>query len=279
VRARAERDAGLLRIRARRDVSTALTGSYRSAYRGHGLTFDELRDYNAGEDASHIEWNATARLGVPVVKQMREERDLLLALLVDTSASLDFGSGDETKLDAARRAAAALAVAAIRASDRVAMVTFANGIRETLLPGTGGAQLERAFRALQRPPSSGPTDAAPALAWVAEKLPRHSIVMLISDLLFPEPVAALARCARRHDLAVLRIADPADALPRGTAPVRVEPAEDGRPTLWRRRHRARDPLPETALRRCGADVGVLHVGPELIPSLHRFLERHGGRAA
>jgi len=102
-----------LRIRARRDVTTSLTGAYRSAFRGQGLTFEELRDYAPGDDVRWIEWNATARLGRPIAKRMREERDLVLALLVDVSPSLDHGTGDSTKQDAVRRACAALSVGAI----------------------------------------------------------------------------------------------------------------------------------------------------------------------
>jgi len=280
VRAQAERDARRLRIRARRDVSTSLVGAYRSAYRGQGLTFEELRDYQPGEDASQIEWNATARLGHPVAVQMREERDLLVALLVDVSASLDFGYGTATKLEAVRRAASALAVTGVRASDRVALVTFAAGVVDALRPASGPAQLERIFRALECEPAAGPTNAAPALAWAADTLPRHSVVVLISDLLFPDPGAALASCARKHDLALLRVSDPADELPASMAPVRVSPAEEGRPALWRRRRRERhQPLDERLLRRCGADCGVLSTGESLIPTLHGFLERRAGGGA
>ncbi len=283
MRTQAERDARGLRVRARRDVSSALSGEYRSAYRGRGLTFDELRDYHAGEDASHIEWNATARLGYPVAVQMREERDLLLALLVDVSPSLDVGFGGSTKLDAVRRAAAALAVAGVRASERVALATFGAGLVRTVRPATGPAQLERVFRALREPAPAGPTDATRALGWASDTLPRHSVVLLLSDLLFPDPSTALASCARKHDLAVLRIADPADALPDGIAPVRVTPAEEGHATLWRARRMPltrrtrRAPLAEERLHRRGADFGVLQTGPELIPSLHHVLERRRGR--
>lgn len=285
MRTQAERDAQRLRIRARRDVSTALTGAYRSAYRGHGLTFEELRDYQPGEDASRIEWNATARLGYPVAVQMREERDLLLALLVDVSASLDFGYGGATRLAAVRRAAAALAVAGVRANDRIALASFGESVIDTLRPASGPAQLERIFRALGRGPVPGPTNAAPALAWAADTLPRHSVVVLISDLLFPDPGPALAACARKHDLSLLRVSDPADVLPPQMAPVRVSPAEEGRASLWRGRWRRRaaraprEPLDERLLRRRGADCGVLRTGESLIPSLHDFLERRpGGRA-
>ena len=108
-----------LRVRARRDVTTSLTGAYRSAFRGQGLTFEELREYAPGDDVRWIEWNATARLGRPISKRMREERDLVVALLVDVSASLDCGAGEGTKLDSVRRAAAALAAAEGQTSDAI----------------------------------------------------------------------------------------------------------------------------------------------------------------
>lgn len=284
MREQAARDAHGLRIVARRDVSMALAGAYRSAYRGHGLTFEELREYNPGEDASRIEWKATARLGRPVAVQMREERDLLLALLVDVSESMDFGFAGGSKLAGARRAAAALATAALAANDRVALVTFAAGIERKLPPASGSAQLARALEVLCEPPQPGPTNAAPALTWAWRALPRHSVVVLLSDMLFDDPEIALAGCARKHDLTLLRIADPADQRPGRSAPVRVISAESGLRTRWRRpgrRARARreppEPLPEAALRIRGAAVGVLRNGPDLIPSLHHFFESRARR--
>ena len=193
VRADTALAARALRVQARRDVSTSLTGAYRSAFRGQGLTFEELRDYAPGDDVRWLEWNATARMGRPIVKRMREERDLVLALLVDLSPSLEFGRAP--KLDAVRRAAAALAAAATAAQDRLALAIFSEGIVRVLPPAAGRIALERAFRALEAPCAGAFTDAGPALDWATEKLPRHSVVALISDLLFPDPGAALRRRA------------------------------------------------------------------------------------
>ncbi len=281
MRADAYRDAHGLRIRARRDVSALLAGAYQSAFRGRGLAFEELRDYQIGDEASAIEWKATARMGRPIVKRMREERDLLLALLVDVSDSLDYGFAGETKRTAARRAAAALATAAIGSQDRIALATFAAGLSGSLRPAGGALQLERAFRLLVAPAAGGASDAGSALEWAADTLPRHSLVVLISDLHVPDPGSALAHCARKHDLVVLRIADPADRLPRRMAPVRVRPAEQGRRATWRARRRgsaAAGPLSEAAVRRRGADYGELGTGPRLVPSLHRFFELRSGRS-
>jgi uncharacterized protein (DUF58 family) len=272
----AVRDARALRIRAHRDTSTLLAGAYVSAFRGSGLTFEELRDYVPGDDVRRIEWNATARLNRPIVKCMREERDLVLALLVDQSDSLDFGFGGHTKRDAVRRAAAALAVTAVRAQDRIALATFSNGLLQLLPPAGGPLQLLRVLSALEGSSAGAATDARPALAWAADTLPRHSIVVVLSDLLFPDPGEALRRCAVKHELCVLRVADPADDASRRMAPVRVRSAESGRRSVWGRRSRRKQPpargLGDPLLRSLGADVGRLWTGSRLIPSLQRFLE-------
>ncbi len=271
----AVRAARALRIRARKDTSTLLAGAYLSAFRGSGLTFEELRDYVPGDDVRRIEWNATARLDRPIVKRMREERDLVLALLVDVSDSLDFGFAENTKRDAVRRAAAALATAAVRAQDRIALATFSNGLLDVLSPAGGPLQLVRVLSTLEGSGEGGTTDARPALAWAADTLPRHSIVVVLSDLLFPDPGEVLRRCARKHELCVLRVVDPADDAPRRMAPVRVRSAESGHRSVWGRRWRRQagpGGLPDSMLQSLRADVGRLWTGSRLIPSLQRFLQ-------
>jgi uncharacterized protein (DUF58 family) len=284
VRESARLDAQNLRLVARRAVATGLVGAYRSAFRGRGLTFEELREYVPGDDVRWIEWNATARFARPIVKRMREERDLVVSLLVDVSSSLSFGSGGTSKRDAAVRAAAAIAYSAVAAQDRVALTTFTAETVSRLDPGRGPVHLERVLRALAEAPVGRPTDAVPALRWATRTLPRHSLVLLLSDLLFPDPGVALRRCARKHELVVLRIVDPADELPHGTAPVRAYPLEGGTPGLLRRRRgasprAASELLSPKDLRRLGVDVGTLSTGRNLLPSLRSFLESRAGRAA
>ncbi len=234
-----------------------------------------------GDDVRWLEWNATARMGRPIVKRMREERDVVLALLVDLSPSLDFGVAGATKLDAVRRAAAALAAAATAAQDRIALAVFAQELVQVLPPTSGRPGLERVFRALEAPSAGEFTDAGPALAWAAEKLPRHSVVVLISDFLFPVPAAALRRCASKHDLVALCVRDPADRPARRLPPIRVRDAELRRPRLWRNSRVAASALggalPERSLRALGADFGELWTGTRLLPSLLRFFEERARR--
>ncbi len=271
-------DAHGLRLFARRDVATGLVGAYRSAFRGQGLVFDELTDYTPGDDVRWIEWNATARFARPIVKRMREERDLVVGLLVDVSSSLSFGSEGASKRAAALRAAAALAAAAIGAQDRVALCTFSSDAHARIDPGRGPVHLERILRALANAPASAPTDAAAALRWAVRVLPRHSIVFMITDGLFPDPRAPLRRAARKHELVFLRLVDRADALPDRMAPIRAFGIEGGSPRLLRRGRRPGDDprmLADPDLRRLGIEVGTLRSGPRLVASLRTFLE---GRA-
>jgi len=293
LRAEAHGAGRTLRIQARRDVSSLLAGGWSSGFRGRGLAFEELREYEPGDDASLIEWNATARLGRPIAKRMREERDLAVALLVDESESMVHGRDASSKFWAARRAAAALAVAATRARDRVALATFGARIHTALEPDGHARQLERILRLLEVPRArddeqgrgASHTDLTPVLEWAIDRLPRHSVVIAISDLLCPHPGGLLAHCARKHDVIALRLGDPADALPRRTAPVRVQGAEDGVRSLWRSRgraaQRARIPggLTDAELRSAGVEVGQLLAGDDLLGTLHRFFGDRGRRRA
>jgi uncharacterized protein (DUF58 family) len=277
-------DAENLRVVARRDVATGLAGAYRSAFRGRGLVFEELREYGPGDDVRWIEWNATARMARPIIKRMREERDLVVALLVDVSSSLSFGSRGVTKRAATLRIAAALAQSAVATQDRVAAATFADDVIDLVEPGGGPVHLERIFRTLAATSGGAPTDAGPALDWAARTLPRHSLVFLVSDLLFPDPGTPLRRCARKHEAVLLRIADPADTVPPRTAPIRTFAIEGG-PVRTVRAHRSPGPsscpgaLEERQLRRLGVDVGTLWTGRRLVGSLRHFLEARSGKAA
>ncbi len=273
------RDAHALRIRARRDVTSSLAGSYASAFRGRGLIFEELRDYVPGDDLRWIEWNATARQGRPIVKTMREERDLMIALLVDVSSSLEFGFGEETKAQAARRVASAIATAAIRNHDRVALATFSDDVHETVMPGNGTAQLERVFQALARKHDSKHTAAENALRWAYQKLPHHSIVLLVSDFLFEPSSPTFRRCARKHEFIALRITDQADRLPAGQPPVRVQTLEGGRNRLMRASAvRSPEKMQHKAqqLLALGAEVADIENGPHLVASLRRFFANRSG---
>jgi len=240
------RAARTLAIRSRREVAGALAGGYRSAFRGGGIEFEESRPYVPGDDVRAIDWNAYARTGTTFVKHHREERDQRLLVLVDTSASMGFGTHGATKGATAVRSAALLAAAAQRAGDRVALWTFDETVRTEIRPGRGAAHGLRLLRALVeagRQPA-GRTALEPVLRRVAERLRRRSIVFVLSDLrddALLEPAGdrsalrhALAGVSRRHDLVFGCVVDPAEReLPRLPALWVADPEGDGAPRLLR----------------------------------------------
>ncbi len=277
MRVRASRDARGLFVGARRDVTRPFAGAYRSAFRGHGLIFDELRDYVPGDDAQWIEWNATARLARPITKQMREEREAAVALLVDVSDSGLPGHGESSRKAVCVRAAAALAYAAVQVGDPVALCCFGGPTLRTWPARTGQAHLERLLQGMAHAPGGSDSDLRAPLHWACERLPRHSIVILLSDGYCEDPGALLALCARRHELIVLRLEDAIDHLAPNGAQARVVAAEDGRLGSWR----ARGPVARLSLERLrsrGAVAGSLE-GTHVIADLRRFFARRAGLVA
>lgn len=244
------------------------------------MVFDELRDYAPGDDAQQIEWKATARLGRPILKRMTEERDRPVALLVDTSPSLSTGYTEVSRADEVRRLAAALALAASHARDPIALALFSDRLGPVIPPRTGLRQFERALEILESPDGGAPTDLGVALAWASETLPRHSLVLALTDGFCAEPARELARCARRHELIVFRVSDPIDAPPAGLPPIRVRSVEGSRESLWfPGRNRRATVLCRSAVERRGGAWLELPPGPALIPRLRKFLLQRAARRA
>jgi len=212
--------ARVLALRGRRAAASLWAGGYASAFRGAGIEFDELRPYELGDDVRAIDWNATARRGETYVRRFREERDQTLVLLLDVSASMGFGSVGRSKAQAAAHAAALLAAAAIHAGDRVALVTFADGVRAELPPGRGEGHAWRLIETAVTEASrcSGATDLAAAARHLHARRLRRSITVLLSDLRDDDALPpgearagpALASLARGHDLVVGAVVDPCE---------------------------------------------------------------------
>ena len=288
------RAARKLQLRSRREAAGALAGGYRSAFRGGGIEFEESRPYVPGDDVRAIDWNALARTGLTYVKHHREERDQSLLLLVDSSSSMAFGSRGPSKLAVAVRSAALLAAAAAEARDRVALWSFDHTVRVEIRPGRGPAHGLHMLRALVETGSraSGRTDLTPVLRRVAERVKRRSIVFVLSDLrdeaLFREDRhkqslrAALGSVARRHDLVVGWVVDPAEReLPQLPAVWVDDPEAGGARRLLRGRSRAareryavaaqlRGRSLERRLRSAGADWCALPTDADPLRVLGRF---------
>ena len=226
-----------LHIQAGRRVDSPFAGEYRSAFRGQGMEFEEVRPYVPGDDVRYIDWNVTARTGAPHIKEFREERELTLQLVIDVSGSVGFGSGGadgrtDKRLQTAR-VAGALAFAATRNGDRVGLMSFSDGIQRFLPPrksrGHAWAVLRAAF---EREDEGGGTDIAGALEQLGKTLRRRAVVCIVSDFISDTPFhRELAILARRHKVSCFLIHDPLEQRLPSLGLLEVEDAETGRRRL------------------------------------------------
>ncbi len=226
-----------LHIQAGRRVDSPFGGEYRSAFRGQGMEFEEVRPYVPGDDVRHIDWNVTARTGSPHIKEFREERELTLQLVLDVSGSVGFGSGGvdgrtDKRLQVAR-VAGALAFAAVRNGDRVGLMTFSDRVERFLPPrksrGHAWAVLRAAF---ERDAQGRGTDLAGALEQLGSTLRRRAVVCVVSDFISDTPYAReLAILARRHRVSGFLVHDPLEQAMPSLGLVEVEDAETGRRRL------------------------------------------------
>ena len=225
-----------LEIRTRRLVNDSLSGSYHSVFKGRGMDFDDVREYTAGDEVRTIDWNVTARAGKPFVKKFTEERELTIFLLVDISASGNFGSGALSKRDLAAELASVLAFSAIRNSDKVGLLLYTDQIERYLPPKKGRRHVLRVVRdILYHNPERSGTDIVKALDVANRLLHRRAIVFLISDFELPKDSAevrtelrrSMRRTNRRHDLIAVHVADPREQDLPDVGIVALEDAETG----------------------------------------------------
>jgi uncharacterized protein (DUF58 family) len=221
-----------LQLRARRAVQTLLGGEYRSAFKGAGLSFEEVREYQPGDDVRTIDWNVTARVGHPFVKRYAEERELTLILMTDLSASQRFGTGAVAKRQVAAELAAVLAFAAVTHNDRVGLLGFTDRVERYVPPNKGPRHALRVLRdVLFFEPERKWTDLAAGLDYLTKIHRRRAIVFLFSDFLDRGYEDPFRRAARRHDLIAVRTADPREHDWPAAGLVQLEDAETGRQVL------------------------------------------------
>ncbi len=225
-----------IEIRTRGLVASSLAGGYQAAFRGRGIDFDRVREYVPGDEVRTIDWNVTARAGHPFVKEFREERELILMLLVDVSASGEFGSTSVRKRELAAELACVLAMSAIRNSDQVGLVLFSDQIERFVPPAKGRSHALRVVREILgcKPAGTG-TDIAGAVRLAGSMLRKRSLMFVVSDLVLGQPRAtkladlrhAVRPVARAHDVVALHVRDPFERELPDLGLVTVEDAETG----------------------------------------------------
>jgi uncharacterized protein (DUF58 family) len=225
-----------IEIRTKRLVTDSLAGQYHSVFKGRGMNFDAVREYSPGDEVRTIDWNVTARAGRPFVKKFVEERELTLMLMVDVSASGEFGSGAQSKRDLAAEIASVLAFSAVHNSDKVGLVLFTDQIELYVPPRKGRRRVLRLVReVLGFEPQRRGTNLVRALDFVNEVMHRRAIVFLLSDFQTgrqtPESAADLRRAIRltnlRHDLVAMPIEDAREQVLPDVGIVALEDAETG----------------------------------------------------
>jgi uncharacterized protein (DUF58 family) len=197
-----------IEISTNRLVTNIFAGEYESAFKGRGMEFDEVREYQHGDEVRTIDWNVTAKMGHPFVKKFVEERELIMILLVDVSGSTEFGTYQQKKSDIIAEISALLAFAAIRNNDKVGLICFTDQVELFIPPRKGKKHVLRLIRdILYCEPKRVTTDLGEALSFLERIQKRKSVVFLISDFRDDNYEKPLKRINPRHDLVAISVAD------------------------------------------------------------------------
>jgi uncharacterized protein (DUF58 family) len=205
-----------IELRTNRIVTETLAGAYHSVFKGQGMNFDEVREYQPGDDVRAIDWNVTARMNHPFIKKFVEERELTLMLVVDVSGSGLFGSRGQSKRELAAEIASVLAFSAIRNNDKVGLLLFTDEVEKFIPPRKGRSHVLRVIReVLFFEPKRRGTDLVQALEFMGRVLPHKAICAVISDFLSPAATTILPKAEqtalrianRRHDVVAVQITD------------------------------------------------------------------------
>jgi uncharacterized protein (DUF58 family) len=283
------RQVRLLEIRTRHAVTEVFAGEYSSAFKGRGIEFAEVREYEPGDDVRTIDWNVTARTGKPFVKRFTEERELTVILAVDLSASGDFGTEARTTRRLAVEASAVLAFAAARKGDRVGLVIFTDRVELYIPPKKGARHALRVIRELLAfEPTHTGTDLAAAMEHIARVTRRRAVVFAVSDYLYASAGDALAMIAPRHDVIAVRVGDPRDRELVGAGVLEVRDPETGARMMidsssrrvreaYAERAQAREDELTWSLRRAGVDDVELSTQREYVHDLVEMFHRREKR--
>lgn len=289
------REVRRLHIRTRRRVNDLFAGDFRSAFKGRGTEFADVREYEPGDEVRTIDWNVTARTGRPFVKRFVEERELTVIVAADLSASGGFGSAGRLKSRLIVEVCAALATAAAQDRDKVGLMVFADRVEHFVRPAKGQRQVMRIMRDLLAfEPKGRGTDIAGAMDHLGKVLRRRSLVFVASDFMTPEETHAATERAlrmldRRHEVVALGVRDPRERELPPVGLVALEDPEtrqvylvDTSPAGVRKRYaeaaRLEDARVSAMLARAGVKRVDLSTDRPFVPDLDRFFRALAGRS-
>ena len=271
-------------IKSSRLTTQVFTGEYHAAFRGRGMSFAEVRDYQPGDDVRDIDWNVTARTGEPHIKVFEEERELTVLVLVDVSASMLFGTREQSKARLATELTAVLGHAALKNNDKIGALLYGHERLQFIPPQKGFRHLLHIVRELAVvEPSRGSADLAQALRFVNDVVRRRAVVFVVSDFVdqgdgFRTPLNVTAR---RHDLVGLRMTDTFEQTPPSAGLVVLRDLETGakrlvdsaspafRTAFAERQQTQREEM-EQLFHRASAQLLSLRTGEDYVPALMQF---------
>ncbi|MFN4123900.1 MAG: DUF58 domain-containing protein [Flavobacteriales bacterium] len=276
-----------IEIKSRGLSSQLFSGEYHSAFKGRGMSFSEVREYQPGDDIRNIDWNVTARFNHPYVKVFEEERELTIMLLVDMSGSGSFGTQGQFKLELITELCAVIAFSALQNNDKVGVIIFTNGIEKFIPPKKGRKHVLRIIRELiDFQPSNNQTDIGEALRYLMNVTKKRSTVFLLSDFFDRGYEDSLKITAQKHDLVALKISDPREQELPDVGLVKFMDAETGK-TMWvdtsdrnirkdyKLNHKESDHYTKVLLRKAGVDFAEISTNRSYVNPLINLFKRRG----
>lgn len=273
-----------------RKLSTQVfSGAYHSAFKGKGMTFSEVREYQYGDDIRSIDWNVTARFNHPYIKVFEEERELTVMLMIDVSASGFFGTHKQLKKDQITLTAAVLAFSAIQNNDKVGVIFFSDEVEKFIPPKKGTQHILRIIREMiTYEPKHQQTNLAASLIFLNSALKKRATVFLISDFLDANFEDPLKIAARKHDLVAIRVSDAREKELPDVGLIRVTDNESGLETLvdsaspevratYKYRWTSFEKKLEDLFRRYGIDITEIPTGTDIIKPLTALFKKRGNR--
>ena len=274
-----------IEIKARGLSQQMFSGEYHSAFKGRGMAFSEVREYQYGDDVRNIDWNVTARLAHPYVKIFEEERELTVMLLVDVSGSNRFGTHNQFKEELAAEVAATLAFSAIANNDKVGVILFSDRIEKFIPPKKGRSHILRIIRELItfRPESNG-TDIGQALGYFTNVIKKRCTTFLLSDFYDTGYTEALKIATGKHDIVALRLVDRREQElsnlglikfydPESTETVWVDTGSASVRRVVNARQAEHERQVEETMKRYGVDMATIYTGEDFVKPLRNLLSR------
>jgi len=276
-----------IEIRTRALSQQIFSGQYHSAFKGRGMAFSEVREYQYGDDIRNIDWNVTARFNHPYIKIFEEERELTVMLLIDVSGSTQFGTKQQFKSDLITEVSALLSFSAINNNDKVGVIFFSNQVEKFIPPKKGRSHILRIIRELVDYKSQQvQTDLAEALRYLTSAIKKRCTAFILSDFVNSDCEQALSIAANKHDIVALQIMDKGDMLLPDLGLLQIYDPETGKKTItdssnlrvqqeYARWWSAQQKQNLEIFKKSGVDVAQLYTDKDYVKALTELFHRRG----